>query len=66
MRCGIELLFLAALGGSPVLGFVAAIGVGRHAVSRSARKPRDASEGIVEGIRPGGPDEGIIHTNALA
>jgi len=63
MRCGIELLFLAALGGSPVLGFVAAIG---DSGPQTARKPRDASEGIVEGIRPGGPDEGIIHTNALA
>merc|ERR1711865_573455 len=29
-RCGIDLLLLAALGGSPVLGFVTAIGAGRH------------------------------------
>ena len=58
MRRGIELLFLAALGGSPVPGLlVAAIG---DSGPPTARKPRDASEGIVEGIRTGGPDEGIF------
>ena len=37
-RCGIELLLLAALGGSPVLGFVAAIGAGRHVGSQPANR----------------------------
>merc|ERR1712194_902714 len=37
-RCGIDLLLLAALGGSPVLGFVTAIGAGCHVGSRTTNR----------------------------
>ena len=69
MRRGIELLFLAALGGSPVPGLlVAAIGDSAAGAGGRQRPPQTARRllGDRRGDQNGRAGRGDIHTNALA